>query len=501
MTEQLPIVIILGPLLAATVAAFAAWIHPKASHPLVVTGLVASFAAALKLVFLVAEKGAQKYWLGGWGAKPEHGVVGIQITVDHLNTLLLAAVSGIALLTALYAKRLVNTELPGRQRYFYALFALLITGLLGIGITGDIFNLYVFMEIAALSSYALIAYGKGRAYMAAFNYLIMGTMGACLYLLGVGFVFIKTGTLNIDNISAALPALGQGQALFVGFVLILLGAWAKMAFFPFHGWLPNAYTHAPTASAVVLAPLATKVAVYTMLRVMVTVYSIDYILHSPGIQSVVLGLSSIAIVVGSFFSLTQTNLKMIACYVVLSEIGYMVGGAWLANEPGLTGAMYHVVADAAMTSALFMAVGCIVYRLGQAQLDDLRGVFFKMPVTMAAFVVTMAALIGVPPTCGFFSKWYLIQGAAQSGVWHFVAALLLSSLVKAIILFRIVEIGYNRVPHPSVDGNPAIPRNEAPLSMLIPTVAMALGLIALGLATSPLVNTIIAKALPATLAP
>ena len=499
MTEQLPIVIILGPLLAAIFSSFTAWCRPKVSQPLVVIGLAVSFAAAVKLVLTVAIDGAQEYWLGGWGNQRHEFVVGIQITVDHLNTLLLATVSGIALLTALYSKRLVDIELAGRQRYFYALFSLLVTGLLGIAITGDIFNLYVFMEIAALSSYALIAYGKGRAYMAAFNYLIMGTMGACLYLLGVGFVFVKTGTLNVDDVSALLPALGQSQSVFVGFVLIMLGAWAKMAFFPFHGWLPNAYTHAPIASAAVLAPLATKVAVYAMLRVMVTVYSIGYILNSPSIQSLVLVLSSIAIVVSSFFSLTQTNLKMIACYVVLSEIGYMVGGAWLANKPGLTGAMYHVIADAAMTSALFMAVGCIVYRLGQVQLDDLRAVFFKMPVTMAAFVITMIALIGVPPTCGFFSKWYLIEGAAQEGTWHFVAALLLSSLVKAIILFRIIEIGYNRVPHPAIEGNPVIPRNEAPLSMLIPTLVMALALIALGLATDPLVNSIIAKALPATL--
>ncbi len=499
MTDQLPILVILGPLLGAVIAALGGWFRPKSSHPLVIIGLVVSFVSALKLVFTVADTGAQKYWLGGWGSKPGYGVVGIQITVDHLNTLLLAAVSGIALLTALYTKRLVDTELAGRQRYFYALFSLLVTGLLGITITGDIFNLYVFMEIAALSSYALIAYGKGRAYMAAFNYLIMGTMGACLYLLGVGFVFAKSGTLNVDDISIILPTLGQSQAVFVGFALILLGAWAKMALFPFHGWLPNAYTYSPTAGAAILAPLATKVAVYAMLRIMLTVYSVDYILNSPSIQSIALGLSTIAIVVGSFFSLAQTNLKKIASYFVISEIGYMVGGAWLANKPGLTGAMYHIVADAAMTSALFMAIGCIVYRLGQAQLDGLNGVFFKMPVTMAAFVFTMAALIGVPPTCGFFSKWYLIQGAAQAGVWHFVIALLISSLVKAIILFRIVEIGYNRVPHPAVEGNPVIPRNEAPLGMLIPTVAMALGLIAIGLATSPLVNTIIAKALPAAL--
>ena len=500
MTEQLPIVIILGPLLGAVLAAFTAWFRPKLSHPLVVLGLSISFAAALKLVFIVADSGAQKYWLGGWGDQRYEFVVGIQITVDHLNTLLLAAVTGIALLTAVYTRRLVDTELAGRQRYFYALFSLLVTGLLGITITGDIFNLYVFMEIAALSSYALIAYGRGRAYMAAFNYLIMGTMGACLYLLGVGFVFAKTGTLNIDDVSAFIPALGQSQALFVGFVLILLGASAKMAFFPFHGWLPNAYAYAPTASAVILAPLATKVAVYTMFRIMFTVYSIDDINDSP-IRSVALYLSTFAIVVASFFSLTQTNLKKLASYFVISEIGYMVGGAWLANKPGVTGAMYHVVADAAMTSALFMAIGCIVYRLGQAQLDDLKGVFFKMPVTMAAFVVTMAALIGVPPTCGFFSKWYLIEGAAKVGAWHFVAALLLSSLVKAIILFRIVEIGYNRVPHPAIKGNPAIPRNEAPLSMLIPTVAVTLGLVVLGLGTSTLVNTIISKALPAALTP
>ncbi len=496
MTEHLPIVIILGPLFGAILAAFAAWLRPTLSFPSVILGLATASAAAVKLVFVVAQQGTQKYWLGGWGPKPDHGVVGIQITVDHLNTLLLAAGSAIALMTAIYAKRLTDTELAGRQRYFYALFSLLVTGLLGITITGDIFNLYVFMEIAALSSYALIAYGKGRAYMSAFNYLIMGTMGACLYLLGVGFVFVKTGTLNIDS-----AVLEPTQAVFVGFVLIMLGVWAKMAFFPLHGWLPNAYTHAPTASATLLAPLATKVAVYAMLRIMITVYSIDYILDSPEIRSVVLCLSSIAIVAGSFISLTQTNLKMIACYFVISEIGYMVGGAWLANKPSLTGAMYHVVADAAMTSALFMAVGCIVYRLGQVNLDDLKGVFFKMPVTMASFVLTLAALIGIPPTCGFFSKWYLIQGAAQDGVWHFVAALLLSSLIKAIILFRIIEIGYNRVPHPAVEGNPDIQRNDAPLSMLAPTVIMTLGLIALGLATDPLVNSIISKVLPALTAP
>ena len=152
-----------------------------------------------------------------------------------------------------------------------------------------------------------------------------------------------------------------------------------------------------------------------------------------------------------------------------------------------------------MTSAIFMVIGCIIYRLGQADLKKLDGLYYRMPVTFIALVITMAALIGVPPTCGFFSKFYLIQGAAQAGTWHFVIALLISSLIKAIILFRIIEIAYNKVPNPAKDGNETIPREEAPLTMLIPTALVALGLIALGLATDTLVTDFIAKALPAAL--
>ena len=499
MTEHLPILIVLAPLLGAVLAALTSWFWPKLSFPVVLAGLAISFISSTLVVFKVSEAGIIHYQLGGWGKVEDYGnwVVGIQISVDYLNGLILATVTTIALLTAIYSKPTVEQELKGQQRYFFPLFSVLVAGLLGITITGDIFNLYVFMEIAALSSYALIAYGKKRAYMASFNYLIMGTMGACLYLLGVGFVFVKAGTLNVENLSQIIPnSLFSSQAVFVGFVLIMAGAWAKMAFFPMHGWLSNAYTYAPTASGALLAPLATKVSVYASLRIIITVYSIDYIIQSPTIQTFVLLLSPIAILVGSFYSLTQTNLRKIACFFIVSEIGYMVGGAWLANEPGLKGAIFHVVADAAMTSAIFMVIGCIIHRLGQAELKKLDGLFYKMPVTFDALIITMAALIGVPPTCGFFSKFYLIEGAVEAGTWHFVIALLISSLVKAIILFRIIEIGYNTVPNPAKEGNKHIPRKEAPLTMLIPTMVVALGLIALGLASDMLITDFIAKAIP-----
>ena len=152
-----------------------------------------------------------------------------------------------------------------------------------------------------------------------------------------------------------------------------------------------------------------------------------------------------------------------------------------------------------MTSAIFMVIGCIIHRLGQADLKKLDGLYYRMPVTFIALVITMAALIGVPPTCGFFSKFYLIQGAAQAGTWHFVIALLISSLIKAINLFRNIEIAYNKGPNPAKDSNEPIPREEAPLTMLIPTALVALSLIALGLATDTLITNFIAKALPAGL--
>ena len=238
-----------------------------------------------------------------------------------------------------------------------------------------------------------------------------------------------------------------------------------------------------------------------MLRIMITVYSIDYVLKSPNIQTIVLLLSSISILVGSFFSLTQTNLRKIACYFIVSEIGYMVGGAWLANEPGLKGATYHIIADAAMTSAIFMVIGCILFRIGKIEFKKLDGLFYKMPLTFIALIITMAALIGVPPTCGFFSKFYLIQGAAQAGTWHFVGALLISSLIKSVILFRIIEIGYNKVPNPAKDENKTIIKEEAPRSMLIPTLFVTISLIALGIFNNTLITNFIAKAIPEIPAP
>lgn len=408
-------------------------------------------------------------------------------------------VSFVALLVAVFAKKPVEKELGGKISNFYTLFVLLVTGLLGMTVTGDAFNLYVLLEIAALTSYALLAMGRGRAYMATFNYVILGTIGACFYLLGVGLLLIKTGSLNMADIGTIIPQLAGSKAILIAFGFLMVGVWIKMALFPFHGWLPNAYTYAPTATSCLVAPLMTKVSVYIMLRIMFTVYSAEWVFEVIQWRPIVMLLAVVAILMGSFFALAQRDIKRMLTYLIVAEIGYMVGGAWSGTEAGLTGAIYHIMADGLMTVCLFMAIGSVIYLKGKAQFESFKHAFEVMPWTMSAFIIGGLSMIGVPPTCGFFSKWYLISGAYQSSDYAFIVALLISSLVNAILFIRIVETAFFAAtpdevpdPHHHTEGQ----YGDSPVSMLIPMWASAIALILMGLYTGDIVTRWIQPILP-----
>lgn len=477
MFQHLPVLIVVIPLLSALFVCILGWFNKRICMPVTVLALLASFACAVQLLCQVVKVGKVHYYLGGW--LPPFG---IEYSVDHLNGIVLVLVTLVATLSAVYAHKSIQQSTPDKVHPFYVLFLLLVTGLLGITITGDAFNLYVLLEIAALSSYALLALGKGRAYMATFNYLILGTIGACFYLLGVGYLFLKTGTLNMSHMAAMIAEIHISRAILVGFIFMMVGTWIKMAFFPLHGWLPNAYSYAPTASVCLIAPLMTKVSVYVMIRIMFFIFSAEYVFGFLQWQNVVVGLAVLAIVAGSFFALLQRDLKKMLCYLIVAEVGYMVGGVWLGNALGLTGATYHIIADALMTLCLFMAVGCIIYKAKRSDFDAMKGAFRRMPLTMAAFVVGALSMIGIPPTCGFFSKWYLILGAIEAQQFIFLGALLLSSLVNAILFFRLFEIGYFGHSEHS-EGI-----QEAPATMLAPLLIVALLVIGVGLFTQDIVT-------------
>ena len=493
MTEHFPALIVVGPLLAGLLIAAAGWFNRKACFPMAVVVLLGVLLMCTGLVLRVMETGRIDYYLGGW-APPW----GIAYRVDFLNGIVLVVVALVAFLNLLASWNSVEREMADKAGAFYSLYVLFTTGLLGMVVTADAFNLYVLLEIASLTAYALLGMGDGRSALSGLHYVFMGTIGASFYLLGVGYIYLVTGTLNMADIAARLPALYSNGTVLLAFILCMTGLFIKMALLPLHMWLPNAYANAPSLSASLIAPLTTKVMIYVMIRIGLNLFSPSFTFEISGLAPAMVWMAVIAIVAGSVMALFQKRLKRMLAYIVVAEVGYMVGGFWLGNRAAVTGAVLHIVNDAMMTLCVFLAAALIVHRLRTDNFSDLKGLFRKMPFTMAAFVVGGLSLIGVPPLCGFFSKWYLISGGIIAGHYGFVAALLLSSLINVVLFFRIIEIGYFE-PLPGSDGHhhePPAKMDEAPLGMLVPLWAAAGLLLVLGVYSGDIVTRIIQFAIP-----
>lgn len=495
MSQQYPALLVIVPLLAALVICIAGWVNKRFCFPIAVAALGVAAYSSIGLLLRVIDEGVIVYKMGGWDPP-----MGIAYYVDHLNGIVLVVVSVVAFLNLIASKKSIELEMPDKTGAFYALYVLQVTGLLGIVVTGDAFNLYVLLEITALTGYGMLAMGEDRACLSTLNYLYMGTIGACFYLLGVGYLYITTGSLNMVDIANLLPPIYESKAVLAAFIICIVGVWLKMAFFPLHAWLPNAYSYAPSAASSLIAPLVTKVMIYVMIRLMLTVFTPDFTFSVLNVSEPIVWLAVIAIFMGAILALAQRDLKKMLAYIIVAEVGYMVGGAWLGNRAGMTGAILHIVNDALMTLCAFLVVSNIVYKLRGYAFDDLKGLFRKMPFTMGAFVVAALSIIGVPPTCGFFSKWYLISGAIQAGHYGFMVALLFSSLVSVVLFFRVIEICYyepfsDHHGH-GHDHHEEPPMAEAPLTMLVPLYIVAAGLVLVGLYTGDIVNYVIDFAIP-----
>ena len=491
MTEQAPVLILLFPFLTAIVVALVG-IHIKTvCWPLVLLSLAGSVWASLVTLVRVIESGTISYKLGGWDPP-----MGIEFRIDGLNALVAVTVTIVALLVAIYSRDGVISENKNKVSQYYTLFLLLIAGLLGMVITGDAFNLYVLLEISALTSYALLAMGNIRATLASYKYLIMGTIGASFYLLGVGYLYMKTGSLNMVDIHEQLIVnhLDGSSTILVGFILITVGVWIKMAFFPLHAWLPNAYAYAPTTSSAIMGPLVTKVMIYVMIRMVLTVFGPVYAFEVLNWDNIIVWLAVIGIVAGSIGALAQKDLRKMLTFLIIAEVGYMVGGVWLADETGMVGSIFHIISDAFMTLCVFLFAGIIYTKTGRRDINAVDGLFKKMPLTMIGFLVGAFSLIGIPPTAGFFSKWYLIQGGINSGNWEYVVALLFSSLVNAVLFFRIIEIAhFGAKPvegHDAHHGDDHAKISEGSFTQVFPLLATAAIILGLGVFNKEIVSII-----------
>lgn len=483
---NLHLYILAAPLLSAFILNLLGRISRVWVAPLTLGPLLFSTIGSVVLLSRVLKQGAFSYTVGNW--TPPYG---IELLIDPLSAMMLLLISGIALTATVSAIPWVEREHRGSEHLFFTLYLILIAGLMGLVMTADAFNLYVLLEITSITTYGMIAMGKGRAPLASFNYIIMGSIGACFYLLGVGYLYILTGSLNMADIAVIVSTLPQGPAMATAFAFVIVGLWVKMAFFPLHGWLPNAYSLAPTGAGLLLAPLMTKVTIYLMVRVVLNVFTPEYVFFSHRlVQSGIVWGAALAIICASSLALGQRDLRRMLTYIIIAEVGYMVGGFWLANTQGMTGAILHIFNDAVMTLCLFLAAAAIASRTGSLSFDSLRGLYRTMPVTMAAFTLGAFSIIGVPPTCGFYSKWYLLLGAAQAEQWAFVVALLFSSLANAIMFFRIIELAYFHSTEEHHHESGHSPVNEAPLQMLAPLVVSAAALLIMGFGSGKIVEVI-----------
>ncbi|MAT49830.1 MAG: cation:proton antiporter [Porticoccaceae bacterium] len=473
MLSHLPILQVIIPLLAAPACLLLdrgriAWAFSCAVA-------IVSLAISLSLLHQVSGAGPLSYELGGWDAP-----WGIEYRIDLLSAYVLLVVNGVATLVLVAARSSVAAEIDeAKQPLFYVLYMLCLAGLLGIIATGDIFNVFVFLEISSLATYALIALGRDRrALWAAYQYLIVGTIGATFILVGIGFLYSLTGTLNMADLAQRLPALAESASVYAAFAFLVVGVCLKLALFPLHLWLPNAYAYAPSIVTAFLAATATKVAVYLLLRFHFSVFGASFTDPVLPLEGIFLVLGIAGVFVASIVAIFEDNIKRLFAYSSVAQIGYMVIGMGIGSATGVQATLLHLFNHALMKGALFLALAAVVYRLGGANFSHIRGLGRTMPLTMAAIVVAGLSLVGVPGTVGFITKWYLVMAAINGSHWLLVPAILLGSLLALVYVWRIVEAAYFSEP---VAGTETC--REAPLGLLLAMWLLVIANVYFGLDT------------------
>lgn len=458
LTAQLPALQVVVPLLTAPLLVLLrgpvlAWAGATAAS-------LTSFAIAIALAGAVLSGNAIHYEMGGWQAP-----FGISLDIDALGAVVLLLITGASSLALVSGRDSLARDIdPGRLHLFYAAWLVAVAGLSGIAVTGDAFNVFVFMEISSLASYVLIAAGPDRrALTATFKYLIMGTIGATFYLIGVGLVYMMTGTLNFADMELRVADVTDQLPILVAAGFITVGLALKAAVFPLHLWLPNAYTYAPHIVTAFLAACSTKVAIYVLLRFDFFVFQGNLDAHAVQFAMFLAPLALLGILVGSAVATVESNLKRLLAFSSVAQIGYILLGASFASEAGLTASVVHMFNHALAKGGMFLAVAAIAMRVSGVGLTDIAGVGRRMPWTTAGLVIAGASLVGIPGTAGFVSKWLLLQAAFEQGALGIAAVVVvvLSSLAAVVYVWRIVEQAYFGEPQAE-----AVTSGEAPWPLL-----------------------------------
>lgn len=497
LVEQFPVLIVGLSMFLAYTMLLVGYFNRKLLLPMSLAWNSICLVLALFMLNHVLTVGPIRYWQGGW--RPPWG---IEYVDDAMNCYLLVIVISIVILGLIYSKGNVEHEIEEKKRVtFYVLLQLMICGLYGITITGDLFNMFIWLEIASLTAYALIAVAGGRALRPAFNYVIMGSIGACFYIFGVCWIYSVTGTLNFGDMRLLLPLVYDNKAVQMAFAMIVVGVMIKAYIFPLHLWQPDVYTYAPSTISSLMASVHVKVMFYILIRMFYSVFTLNFVRHFIGLDMLICWVAAIAILAGSLWAIRQRNLKRMLAYSSISQMGYILLGVGLSplSPWGLVAAVAHILNHAIGKGCLFMTAGAISQQEGLRDIRDFAGLGKKMPYASAAFTIAAISMIGIPPTAGFATKLFLIIASFDAGQYPFVAILLLSGLLNLVYFWRVIDQMYF-AKHEEIEDVGAVKETakSLPLSMTAPMLILAslciiVGIIWLTNIPLPLINHILSN--------
>ena len=486
MSHQLPAILFLLPLFAAISMPVVCLKHRHWSKSISLTILAAMVLVSILNLHNVVNHGEVRYAFSGWTAP-----LGIEWVADGLASVILVLLSVLGLLGVVFTGPTSPKALGGRIVHYYTLILLFFSALTGIVFAADFFNIFVFLEVAAISSYALIGVAGGRALFAAFRYLILGTIGASIYLLGVSYLYAVTGTLNMADMADKLPFLLGSKALVGGLLFIFIGLGIKMALVPFHSWMPEAYAYAPDSVSPIMASLLTKIVLLAWVRIIYWVLNASIAIFDIPILQLVAVLGALAAVIGASLALAQRDIKMMFAYGGVSHIGIILIGIGQGNQTGFVGGIFYLLNDAVMQAALFFLAGVAFCHYGVRTIDDLGRVGKQAPWLTGSLIVVGLGMIGLPPTGGFFGKWNIILGALEADNYVSVAAVLLATLLTLAYFVKLFE-GIFRQTSTRLDNQ----FSEIPLSFKLTLGITSAAIMLLGLFSSPIVQLLLNHALP-----
>jgi multicomponent Na+:H+ antiporter subunit D len=350
--------------------------------------------------------------------------VNLRLAVDGFSLFMLFTVALVGLCAGLFSIDYMNHY--GSKANYYALFLVMIAGMNGLVLSADLFNVYIFLEVAAVASYALVAFGlEADELEAAFKYLMLSVVASAFILIGIAILFGVTGDVSFAAVARGLQDTDSRWVVAACSALFIMGFGLKAALMPFHAWLPDAHPSAPAPISAMLSGLLIKVSgVYALTRIFFNVFGL-----TPALSTVLMSLAALSMVAAAFLALGQKDLKRMLAYSSISQVGYIVLGLSLGTPLGIAGGLFHLINHALAKSLLFLNSGSVQQATGTRNLDEMGGLAKRMPVTAATNLVGALSIAGVPPLNGFWSKLIIIIALVQAGHWGFAVAAVLTSVL------------------------------------------------------------------------